>query len=142
MKKLNKSYKAFINENAIIEMNKKLALGGIVGAGLAYKAYKKYNSPTNKASRKFIKDVDEIEEMYPGVIAFFNIAKEWGKEVSPNEDRKLYQILKKMNQKKDIYDLSQRDLRDVYMFLRKRNVDDYDEIVDMFINAHEDEDDE
>ncbi len=94
----------------------------------------------HKASKRFDRKFNEIEDKYPGVNDFFKVSSEWAEYIKPQKNRGLYRLLLKMKGKRNIEDLSDSDLRRVYTFLRQEGLDDYDDMESMFINAMESED--
>jgi len=98
------------------------------------------NLVKNYRKRKdFDNKFEYIDFKYPGVLEFLQAASEWAEDISPYEDRRLYSLLKSLEGKKTILDLSENDLRRIYKFLNVRRLEDYDDMVSTFIKAMEED---
>jgi hypothetical protein len=92
----------------------------------------------SKNSREMDKKFDEITSKYPGVQEFLMAAKEWAHEIDKDYDPALYKLLDSLKRKKSIKNLSDTDLRKIYKFIVKRRLSDYDDMVNVFIQASPD----
>ena len=93
-----------------------------------------------KENKEFDSRFEYIDQHYPGVHEFLIAAKEWAHDIQYAYDPKLYRLLRSLNGKKSILDLTDSELRRIYRFLVKRGVEDYESAKEMFINATGEED--
>lgn len=72
--------------------------------------------------RKFRKSFRSLERMYPGVSQFLSVANRWVLRSKRFENRDLKKLLYRLKRKPDISDMNKTDIKKVYNFIQKYNL--------------------
>ena len=101
----------------------------------SFKSFSSYDYLNEQDLKKLHKKIEDVRFKYPGVNKFFYIATKWAEAVSCGKDEELYTLLDKYKKRNSVLDLKDGEIREVYRFIKRRDVEGIDEIEDMFKSA-------
>ena len=98
---------------------------------------KTYNELLTEISNPFTgfrKTFRNIERVFPGVNQFLSIANRYVLRGNRYQNTDLKRLLKRLKKRPDISDMNKRDLKYVYDFINKYNLQDIESIRSIFDN--------
>ena len=82
--------------------------------------------------RSFRKNFKSIERMYPGLNQFLSVANRWVLKGKRFQNKDLKKVLIRMKRRPDISDMNRSDMKRIYKFITKYNLNDIDSVRNVF----------